>query len=260
MADHKKSLLIFDCCDTIWAAVHQYDEAYIECIAFLQKVFGEKLPGLHSVYHRLFQLEGQTSKSWGVKRGRVAQSMVTLYEEICAHILEQYGVDLKDCTHINTLKTIGDKPFDYRWVTWLPNAKTVLRLLKKDGHELRFLTSYDKELFPKRAKYLGLYEFASPERCVSVESKKTTDDFVSVSKLDPNGEQNFEKVYVIGNGRNDILPAVDISEKWYGIYIPHSSTSPWFSDDKSKVKFTPDPIDHPRVYNLRRLTEILNII
>lgn len=252
-----KRTLVFDVDDTLLATVWTYDVAYASFLEFLYKTLPGRAPAQHDVYERLFEIEAELSKSWGVKRGRVAESMAMLYCEVCDWIKERHGEDLYRIEDQVKIRKIGDGPFDYTKHFWLPKVKETLRILVDRGYRLCLLTSYDTQLFIERAEFVGLNKFFNWSDIRFIESKKTSADFIEVSGWQPDASGSW---FAIGNGESDIRPAIDIAENWHGIYIPHRTTSPFFKRDGKRVNFDAAPIEHPRVINIRTFSEILNHI
>jgi len=64
------------------------------------------------------------------------------------------------------------------------------------------------------------------------------------------------KFYAIGNGESDITPALEISDDWHGIYLPHGSTSAYFINEKSDDPYMPPSMNHPRVLTLDSIRQL----
>ncbi len=250
----KRATLVFDADDTLLATSWTYDAAYCSFFEYLYRIMPGRVPCLHDVYERFIQIEAELAPSWGIKRGRVAESMATLYQEICDWIKERYGESVYRFGYEKKIREIGDTPFHYQNHTWLPEVKETLLELKRRGHVLCLLTSYDTGLFPERSKFLGFCEFFEPKRVMSINRKKTSSDFIEVSGWQPNSDSRF---FSIGNGESDIRPVLDISENWHGVYIPFRTTSPFFNRSDGKVKFDAKPFDHPKVITVRKFSELL---
>ena len=246
--------LVFDVDDTLLATSWTYDEAYTAYFNYLYKILQGRVPSLHDLYERYFEIEAELAPLWGVKRGRVAESMVRLYQEVCNWVQSRYGESVYMAEDENFIRMIGDRPFNYRKHFWLPGVKETLSVLAGKGYSLCLLTSYDSQLFPERAKFLGLEEFFG-QRMRFIEDKKTPLDYIAVSGWNSSADGEWNTV---GNGESDIRPALEIADNWFGIYIPHKSTSPFFKRDGKKVSFNATLIEHPRVLNIKTFRDILN--
>ena len=247
---------VFDGDDTLWMNEWQYSQAFAEFFHFLYVTLGPRMPNLKSVQSRYFEIESELFTTWGVKRGRVAQAMQLLYEDLCRYIESKYGVNPCDPAHLAEIKRIGDLPFDYEKIEWLPGVKDALKKLRAGGHRICFLSSYDRSLFPGRAEFLGLYDVFPREHVHITEHAKKKDDFIVASGWSDEERQRFGHWFAVGNGESDIRPALNISEQWKGIYIPHGSTSALFSNGAAVTNFTPPPFNHPRVITIGSLLDL----
>jgi FMN phosphatase YigB (HAD superfamily) len=250
----QKRTLVFDIDDTLLATIWTYDAAYAAYFQYLFNAIAGRSPSFHDIYDRLFEIDAELSKVWGVKRGRVAESMVTSYRELCKWIEDRWGENLFSPEHEKKIREIGDMPFDYKNHFWLPTVVPVLRELKNRGYILCALSSYDTKLFPEKAKLRNLSEFFG-DRIMSVDHKKTAQDFIAVSGWNSPRQGIF---YSVGNGESDIRPALEIADNWHGVYIPLRNTSPFFNRAGRNKYFDADPIDHPRVLNINTFRELLD--
>ena len=259
--ENKDVVAVFDADDTLWMNEGQYSQAVCRFFDYLYQALRNRVPTRGYLSERFQKIDGELFGTWGVKRGRLAKSMVRLYYEVLGWAKWRYGVNLHDKRDERFIREIGDLPFDYELLDWLPEAKALLEKLKKAGWKLCLLTSYDNKVFPKRAKYMGLKEFFHPENTLAVEYKKTKEDFIAVSGWSPQSDKN-QKWVAVGNADSDILPALDISENWYGVRVPHGSSSK-YCEDKDSGKYTdcpypyfmPPPLVHPRALDLRSLSD-----
>ena len=256
-AGAKSNVFVFDGDDTLWMNEWQYSQAYSDFFSYLYKIFGNKTPNLHYLQERYFRTEGEMYKEWGIRRGRLAEAMIQTYRDICNWALWRFEADLWREEHEVYIRKIGDQPFDFGRLEWLSGAKSILSYLKRRGHMVCFLSSYDKKVFPQRAEFLGLYEFFSKENILLTEGKKTKDDFVMVSGWQKETDTT-RAWYAIGNGESDVLPPLEISENWHGIYIPHGSTSRYLASEYFKeggraLNFMPPPMENSRVQTIRSI-------
>lgn len=243
---------VFDGDDTLWMNEWQYSEAIADYFSYLYKALGDRTPNLRYIRERYFQIDGELFRMWGVKRGRVAEAMTRLYKEICSWIEWRWNENLYKEPHEQVIRAIGDKPFDYIKLRWVPGAEATLAALKNAGHKICFLSCYDQKLFPERAEFLELSRFFDPRNIHITEHRKTKEDFIMASGWTP---ESF-RAYAIGNGESDILPALEISEAWRGIYIPHGSTSKFFTEGR-QMNFSLPPLDNPRVITIKSMEELL---
>lgn len=253
------SVFVFDGDDTFWMNEWQYSQATADFFSYLYSILGSKTPNLHYVRDRYYSIDGELFKEWGIKRGRVAEGMVLTYRDICKWVEWRFEENVYKKEHEDRIRKIGDQPFDFTKLQWLPYVKDVLSVLKSSGHILCFLSSYDKTLFPHKADFLGLNEFFIPDKMRLTEVKKTKEDFIAVSGWLKENDclQNW---YAVGNGESDIRPALEISDNWRGIYIPHGSTSKYFQEGGQVNYFMPPRLDHPRVVTIRSMEELLSVI
>lgn len=254
------SIFVFDGDDTLWMNEWQYSEAYSNFFSYMYEIFEGKTPALHLIWERYFLIESELYKEWGVKRGRVAEAMVKMYQDLCKRVKFEFGEDVHRFEHEEQIRKIGDQPFDYERLKWLPGAKEVLGKLKNDGHTLCFLSSYDKKVFPKKAEFLGLHDFFDKKHVRITEFKKTKEDFIAVSGWCQNCSSSDSAWYAVGNGESDVRPALEVSDKWRGIYIPHGSTSQYFRGKRGMDYWTSTSIDHPRAVTIRSIGELLSVI
>ncbi len=195
-----------------------------------------------------------------MRRGRVAEAMVETYRDLCKRIKFVWSEDVHSLEHEALIRKIGDQPFDFTRLQWVPGAQTVLQKLQLEGHRLCFLSCYDTEVFPKKAEYLNLYGFFRKKDVLVIQTKKTAEDFVAVSGWKKEHDELNHQWYAVGNGESDIKPPLDISECWRGIYIPHQSTSQYFRGRKGEDYWSSISIDHPRVVTIRSMSELPSVI
>lgn len=259
MPEKKKSVWVFDVDDTLGMNEWQYSAAFAEFYHYLYSNFRWMMPNFNAVYSMLKKIDSELFYSYGVNRGRIAESMAQTYEEVCKWIEYRWGKNIRHRDHERQIRAIGDLPFAFTEMELLNNAKFVLHELKSRDDKLCCLSSYDKKIFPLKAKFLGLDSFFNVSDVRLTQGKKTTADFIEVSGWTQELDRYYEW-YVVGNGPGDILPAMEISENWRGFYVPHGSTSAFFKDDSELNFFIPPPIDNFKVKSLRDIEEILNYI
>ncbi|MBI2639814.1 MAG: HAD family hydrolase [Candidatus Sungbacteria bacterium] len=249
-------VFVFDGDDTLWMNEWQYSQTYADFFSYLYATLGDRTPNFHYIRERYFQIEGELYKTCGVRRGRVAEAMACLHKEICAWIEWRWNENLYREEDEEEIRKIGDQPFDYTKLRWVPGAEKTLQTLKAAGHKLCFLSSYDSAVFPKRAGFLWLSRFFGPERIRTTEYRKNKEDFIAVSGWTPNDTSTY---YAVGNSESDILPALEINDTWRGIYIPYGSTSKFFAA-RDAINFLAQPMDHPRVTTIKSIAELLSIL
>lgn len=254
------SVFVFDGDDTLWMNEWQYSEAYANYFSYLYKIFENKTPALHLIWERYFLIENELYKDWGVKRGRVAEAMVKMYQDLNKRIKFEFGEDLYRLEHEEEIQKIGDQPFQYERLTWNPGAQDVLKRLRQQGHKICFLSSFDKSVFPHKAEFLKLYDFFDKKNIRITEFKKTKEDFIAASGWKKEDLKSDCDWYAIGNGESDVCPALEISEKWRGIYIPHGSTSQYFRGKRGIDYWTSTSISHPRAVTIRSIGELFTVI
>jgi hypothetical protein len=260
--------VVFDADDTLWMNGWQYDEANVEFFRYLFQIFRQRTPNLHYIYRRFFEIDGELFKTWGIKRGRVTESMIRTYREICQWVGWRFGVyfsDKETGQHNQEIRGIGDLPFDYTRLQWQPEAPWLLKKLNQMGCQLCLLTSYDAAVFPKRAEFMNIDsgQLFRPENIKVVEKKKTKEDFIEVSGWRP---ENARTLHIaVGNAESDILPALEIGENWWGIHIPHSTTSVYAYQPERNPDlpepmshFMPRKLIHPQVKNVYLLRNFFN--
>lgn len=254
--ENKKLVLVFDADDTLWMNVWQYDWATVKFFDYMFRLFRGRIPNFHDLKDCYYEIDGKLQKGeWGIKQGRVSESMARLYKEVCQWSKKRFGIDFYSTGDEAEIRSFGDLPFDFEELEWLPEAHQALAELKNAGHTLCFLSSYDSRVFPKRRHFLNLKEFFPLKRVKTTEFRKTKQDFIDASGWTP--ENDGENIWIaIGNAKSDIEPALSISEKWYGIHIPHGSTSQYCEHGKGVNRFTPPLYKDPRVVNIRSLTKI----
>lgn len=256
----KKHAFVFDGDDTLWMTEWQYSEAYATFFRYLYDVLKSEMPALHLAWERYFRKEYELYREWGVRRGRVSEAMAETYKDICLWIRVRFGKDVYDKEHEDRVREIGDLPFQFERLTWTPDACGVLQKLKDDGHALYFLSNYDQNVFPHKARLLGLNRFFAEGNIRITEFKKTKEDFVAVTGWNSADEKSDRIWYAVGNGESDISPALEISERWRGIHIPHGSTSQYFRGKRGNDYWTPDSFAHPRCVPIRSIGELLSVV
>ncbi|MBI2637666.1 MAG: HAD family hydrolase [Candidatus Sungbacteria bacterium] len=256
----KKNVFVFDGDDTLWMNEWQYSEAYANYFSYLYKIFEGKTPALHLIWERYFLIESELYKEWGVKKGRVAEAMVKMYHDLCKRVKFEYGEDEYRFEHEENIREIGDQPFQYERIVWNTGAQDVLRQLRRDGHTVCFLSSFDKEVFPHKAGFLKLYDFFDKKNVHITEFKKTKEDFITASGWKKEFAELNCDWYAVGNGESDVRPALEISERWRGIYIPHGSTSQYFRGKRGMDYWTSTSIGHPRAVTIRSISELFTVI
>lgn len=259
-------VLVFDGDDTCWMNVWQYYKAGADFFAFLYEEFRDLMPGLQPLFARYFEHDYGLFPLWGIERGRVFFGMLKTYEELLGHFKEKLGesnerfqeILRKKPEHEKRIYEIGDQPFDFYQMKWVDGAREILQEFQ-NGHQFTtcLLTSYDANVWRDRGKYLEADKYFSRIRIVP--SRKTSDDFIEVSGL--NTAPPDTVFYAIGNAETDILPALEISDQWRGIYIPHCSSSPMFQAKKGDAGdvYAPPAIDNPRVITIRSFAELRRV-
>jgi hypothetical protein len=241
-----KRVYVFDADDTLWMNEWQYSKAAAAFFNFLYEICGKYAPNLHATKDTFYELDKKNFETWGVRRGRVVESMRMFYYKIRDQILKRFNHDIFHEGHLRVIENMGDEPFNFHYLEWLPEMRVVLGRLKEKGDTLCLLSSYDKKTFPERIKFMKTEEFFPPCRTRSIEFRKTREDFIVVSGWTVEKDAECQWI-AVGNGESDILPAVGISERWHGIYIPHPSTSAYVGSQKGTDHFNPPPLNHPRI-------------
>lgn len=255
-----RSLFVLDGDDTLWMTEWQYSEAYATFFRYLYEILKNEMPAFHLVWERYMRKEHELYREWGVRKGRLSEAMSDTYRDICLWVKFRFNKDVYSEAHENHIREIGLMPFEYERLQWAPGAETVLQKLKEDGHKLCFLSSFDKEVFPKKADHLRISRFFDKKDIRLTEFKKTKEDFVAVSRWHKECEETFAAWFAVGNGESDVRPALDISEKWRGISMPFSSTSQYFRGKKNTDYWAPDTWVHPRVVTIRSIAELLSVV
>jgi len=255
--------------DTLWPNEPYYSDARAAFLAFLSDAFKEsgRRPSNRVAIERLYAIDSELYPEWGVRRGRIAAAMLQVYEEMLAYLkgilsTEQFQDILqKRDAHRATIEEIGDEPFNFQDLTWFEGAREALGALKRDPRfTLCLLTSYDEEVWPERAQFLGVSEYFDFDRVLAVPGRKSAEDFIRVSGW--NKKSTDTLFYAMGNGPGDILPALEISGQWRGIHIPFGLEAPIVRDGDEKSDddpYTPPRIDDPRVITLSRIEELRNV-
>lgn len=254
-------VIVFDNDDTLMMNEWQYSQAIEICFTYFYEIFQDFTPNRNALNARYIAIDKQNFAKWGIRRGRVADTKRMLYEEVRVYA-EKRGLKFSKKTraeHLRRIAEIGDLPFDFTKMRWRPGVEKVLRTLKKEGNTLCLLTSYDKDVFPKKAELLKIGHFFDSAHVRAIDSSKKKEDFIAVSEWTAENDAD-RKWYAVGNGESDIRPALDISDRWRGVYIPHGSTSPIFEQGKEQNDW-PEPLNHfmppPIVHD--RVTTVLTL-
>jgi len=254
----KKKVIVLDKDDTLTMNEWLYSKATFQYMAFLYKVFGDTMPANGKAIQALYEkIDGPLFDSWGVRRGRVAEGMVQHYRWVYQLAQEKFGIEFHKNQHWiyeQDIRKIGDQPFDYSDIKLLDGAVEVIRELIARGHIVCILSSYDKKMFPINVQKLGLDTLIDSACIHATEFGKKKEDFIRASGWTK--EKDSEYLWVaVGNGKSDILPALEISENWRGVYIPFGSGSAYFGKEE-QVNLKPPSINHPCVKTINSLKEL----
>jgi len=262
----KKIVLVFDGDDTLWMVEWQYSKAHMNFFNFLYEEFRELMPTSGLVYSRFFEIERELSIIWGVERGRMSLAMQKTYQELIQYFRENLGENSdrfkeilgKQPEHEKQIFKIGDQPFDFYELKWVDGAEQVLLDLRSDNmFTLCLLTSYDARVWRDKSKYLRVERFFDRNRIKTVSGRKTKHDFVDVSQYWRTLHKS--RFCAIGNTEGDILPALEISPLWRGIYIPYVSSSPVLINEKGADIYIPAPIQDDRVLTISSIKDMLSV-
>lgn len=261
----EKIVLVFDGDDTCWMNNWQYARARATFFKFLFDEFQDLMPGFDVLFTRYFHNDwDELAPVWGIQRGRVFLGMLKTYDELLNYFKQRLGGEserfkailAKRNEHEKRIFEFGDMPFNFYETNWVEGLRELLSELKRDGRfMLCLLTSYDANVWRDRGKYLEADKYF--DRIKTVWSKKTAQDFIDVSGYAEAPKDTL--FYTIGNSAStDILVALEISERWQGIYVPHPSSSPIFKtkQGESDDPYIPPPLDHPRVITLRNILDL----
>lgn len=94
-----------------------------------------------------------------------------------------------------------------------------------------------------------------PERVRTTEVAKIKEDFIAVSGWTPETDK-AKNWFAVGNSESDIVPALEISGRWRGIYMPHGSTSAYFKHKDRFNGFMPFPSNDDRITTLQSLRDL----
>ena len=247
------AIIVFDGDDTLWYVEWLYSQAYADFFSFLYKIFGPSTPNIHFVSKIFFAIESTNAKTWGIRRGRVAESMAETYQKLCEWIHQLSGKEVYREDVERRIRCIGDQPFDIQNHHWVPGAEETLAKLQERGHLLCLLTKYDQKLWPEKAALLGVHRFFLPENVLSVDSRKQPQDFKTLTQKNV---QSGTSLFAVGNSEGDLLP-VTVFDDWGGFYIPLATTFPLDKDClPTSISFEPTPYNHPRVITLTSIREL----
>jgi phosphoglycolate phosphatase-like HAD superfamily hydrolase len=254
------STIVFDGDETLWFSAQEYDSA---CFEFLLYLHSTALPPhtpvsgdyTYNLYAKHF--EKINAKTGGIKRGRVAKSMVDTYRFVCSEIQKTRGIDVYNKKHEDHVWKIGDKPFDVTKHPWAPGAEKMLEELVKRGHTLCVLTKYDQETWHKeKAIALDVHRFVKTENILAIHDRKTPEHFLQVSRAHEKGNEDF---ITVGNSKDDLIMVTEVENKlWRGFYIAIPTTSPMESESDADWQLPLPSIDHPRVVTVKNVTDILD--
>ncbi|OGZ59119.1 MAG: hypothetical protein A3B96_03725 [Candidatus Spechtbacteria bacterium RIFCSPHIGHO2_02_FULL_43_15b] len=256
-----KIVLVFDADDTLWRTEWQYSKALADFFAYLYSEFRDITPNLNSLKQRFDEIDKKLFPEWGISRGRWYMAMREVYHEILSHIERKFGKEYLPTENARIRQEkqifdIGDQPFNFRGQKWKEHAADLLEELRgREGYSLCLLTCCDEIVWIEKSAFLGVDKYFS--NILVIPNRKTSADFVNVSGY---GEGKNENIlfYSIGNGASDILPALEISERWFGIHIPDRSTSPVFEKELGQDIYSSPRIEHPRVATLLSIAELKN--
>ena len=145
---------------------------------------------------------------------------------------------------INRIVEIGREQL-MKPVTLLPDVEDTLKRLKESG-KYRLVVATKGDLLDQESKFKrsGLERYF--ERIVVMSDKREEDYRKMIKSLNCKPE----KLVMVGNSfKSDILPVVNLGGR--GIYIPYHTT--WAHE-------VVDTIEHERITEIQRLSEILNLL
>ncbi|MDP3962930.1 MAG: hypothetical protein Q8Q39_00325 [bacterium] len=245
--------IVFDGDDTLWSVEWLYSQAYADFFSYLYEVFGCYTPNIHFIYKVFFANEDKNAKTMGIRRGRVAQSMADTYTQLCEWIAGRTGDKLYHQAVEETVRKIGDQPFDIKKHLWVPGAQETLHALVEKGNTLCLLTKYERTLWPQKAALLGTSRFFENGNIRIVDTRKTLEDFLEVSRA---SDHAGDRLFTVGNSEGDMLPVIHDS-RWHGFYVPQSSS---FMLEKDRMpdstSFEPKPYRHDRVTTLASIRDL----
>lgn len=255
----KKIVIVFDGDDTLWMTEWMYSKAIANFCSYIYDIFGYMAPDFNTVHDLFVSVNRDMYVLWGVERGRLSQAMIKTYHRIFEYCRIKWGQDA--CSRIESdskeheyrIFKLGDDPFDFRQHIWVDGAQDTLDCLKSRGYKLCLLTCYDSKTWKDKSQFLGIARYADSIKAVP--TRKTMEDFVEVSGYNT-ADSNGALFYAIGNGKSDILPAIEISERWRGVYVPHGSTSIYHDKGTSEGLFSLPVIDHPAAITVRSILEL----
>lgn len=263
----KKAKVVCDNDDFLVYLAYLYDQSEIGLlIALFTSRLARYLPCWRDIDAYLKSTHAQTFAAWGVRRGRLAVGFKMTWDKVKEWIKKHHGFDPEQrypltCARLrHYMDLIGDHPFAHcKETPYIKGAKKALRQLIAAGHEIYLLTCYDQSVFPGRYAALGLNQFFGDgmERVRAVEFRKTADDFKLLTGWTPENDKDFVWV-AAGNSKSDILPALEISNRWHGFCVGFATTSVYVggAEGNPEDPFTPAPINHPRVKNAKSILEL----
>ena len=264
----KKITLLSDGDDFLWPNEWYYSRARTRFFLWLYEEFRDLMPTYGLVKDRYHEIDRELFPLWGVEEGVISTGMQETYDELVAWFGKKLGEDSERFQqilqqrreHVRIVDKFGKEPFDFSDLRWIEGVEETLSALKATGRfSLCLLTSYDEKVWQYRREHLGVDRFF--DQVTAIPGKKKSQDFIDASGYD--GAPSDSLFYAMGNGTSDILPALEVSEQWRGIYIPHASGSPVFHGEDEKVEwedpYTPPAIDDSRVITLRNFKDLRRI-
>lgn len=254
--------IVFDNDDTLslgCAAI--YGKAQILFYLYLYEIFGKQMISYAALNNIYQEAENGAMPYWGVRRGRVAYSMLKTYWAVYEWANKIFNLNFSDEEHKRhgvEIQKLGDLPFDHSQIRWFPETLELLGKLKRAGHTICLLTNYDTEEWPKRAALLRVEVFFDKARILAVPMRKVQDDFIKVSGWTSETDKNNLWI-AVGNSPVDFLPAMNISSNWRGIHIPYGGNSSPHTKNEGKIDLFPT-ISHPQVTNITSLKELEFVI
>ncbi|MDB5083418.1 MAG: hypothetical protein JWN30_304 [Bacilli bacterium] len=201
--------LIFDLDDTLIHCNRHFVSARQQFIYRMQELFNERQCSADEIDQLQQQLDLAGIERYGLGRVRFPDSLVQTYLLLSS----RFG-QTADQQTTREIEAIGYGVYQQP-PELLPMAKTVLRQLQEQGHELYLYTGGDYEIQTRKILDSGLYvHFEENKRYISEHKNKQV-----LAEILERRHLDLRSIWMIGNSaRSDIKPALEMG--LHAIHVP----------------------------------------
>ncbi|MEK7151797.1 MAG: HAD hydrolase-like protein [Patescibacteria group bacterium] len=243
-----RKLFIFDLDDTLMLNYHLYNQATIDFLQYLMKVFKNRTPTLEYMINTISSIDIEMIKKinpasgvpYGFAMERFPDSFVAAYKKFCEDGWGKYDSIIAAIIHNIGMTAFKEESY---WESgMMAGAEETLNFLKNRGDDLALLTKGDVRVQDKKIKALRLSRWFKNIRIVDDKTRVTFYSFTELRKA--------EYVFSVGNSfSSDIRPALDVGFR--AIFIPCQT---WRFENINPGRLTDS--DKRRLTTLKSISEL----